>query len=275
MLTLNQIIAKLQEIQENHAQLNDFRFGNPADYGSEDSITYPMLGAWLEPSVLSKRQFTTKLRLYVVDLVNQGASDELPEIGMRNDVLSDTQLILLDVYAQLWEYFDDNSIELSPDATISHIEGGWTDAIYGWQSEIDIRQFYSRDTCQVPTRDTNIIPPLVPYLTTSLTLNIPPADGVDVLLQVNEESELFYFIGQGISPTSGNCVVTPTEFVEIYNPVTAAWVAYPNSITIPYENGLLLTDKTYKVKITASQFFEQISATAGQLTYQQSIYPTN
>jgi hypothetical protein len=274
VLHLNNIIAKLQEIQENHAQLNDFRFGNPADYGSEDSISYPMLGAWLEPSVLSKRQFTTKLRLYVVDLVNQGASDELPEIGMRNDVLSDTQLVLLDVYAQLWEYFDDNSIELSPDATISHIEGGWTDAIYGWQSEIDIRQFYSRDTCQVPTR-VQSAPPLVPYLTTSLTLDIPAADGGTVFLEVNEESALFYFIGQGISPTSGNCVVTPTEFIEIYNPVTASWVAYPNSITIAYENGLLLTEKSYKVKITASQTFEEMTATAGQLTYQQSIYPTN
>lgn len=274
MLTLNQIIAKLQEIQENHDQLNDFRFGNPADYGSEDSITYPMLGAWLEPSVLSKRQFTTKLRLYVVDLVNQGASDELPEIGMRNDVLSDTQLVLLDVYAQLWEYFDDNSIELSPDATISHIEGGWTDAIYGWQSEIDIKQFYSRDTCQVPTR-TNNVPPLTPYLTTSLTLNNPDAGSGSILLEVNEESDLFYFIAQGILPNSGNCVVTPTEFIEIYNPATSAWVAYPNTITIPYENGLLLTEKTYKLKVTNSAPFEEITATAGQLTYQQSIYPTN
>ena len=235
-----------------------------------------MLGAWLEPSVLSKRQFTTKLRLYVVDLVNQGASDELPEIGMRNDVLSDTQLILLDVYAQLWEYFDDNSIELSPDATISHIEGGWTDAIYGWQSEIDVRQFYSRDTCQVPTRVQNS-PPLNPFLTTSLTLDIPAADGGTVFLKVNEESALFYFIGQGLLPMAGNCVVTPTEFIEIYNPATSAWVAYPNTKTIPYENGLLLTEKTYKVKLTFDALFEEFTATAGQFTgqfkYIQTIYP--
>jgi hypothetical protein len=178
-----------------------------------------MLGAWLEPSVLSKRQFTTKLRLYVVDLVNQGASDELPEIGMRNDVLSDTQLVLLDVYAQLWEYFDDNSIELSPDATISHIEGGWTDAIYGWQSEIDIRQFYSRDTCQVPPK-IEILPPGEPYLSTSLYIS---TDGAGIFLDVNEESETFYIIGEGFNVSSGNVTLQLINDIELYDPLTSTW----------------------------------------------------
>lgn len=261
MLHLNNIIAKLQEIQENHAQLNDFRFGNPADYGSEDSITYPMLGAWLEPSVLSKRQFTTKLRLYVVDLVNQGASDELPEIGMRNDVLSDTQLILLDVYAQLWEYFDDNSIELSPDATISHIEGGWTDAIYGWQCEIDIRQFYSRDTCQVPTRSNNV-PPSASYLSTSLYIS---TDGAGIFLDVNEESETFYIIGEGFNTSTGNVTLSLLNDIEIYNPETATWTTSP--ITIPFTNGRLLTEKTYKIRLpqptAGSTLFGDAPGTSG------------
>ena len=267
MLTLNQIISKLQEIQENHAQLNDFRFGNPADYGSEDSILYPMLGAWLEPSVLSKRQFTTKLRLYVVDLVNQGASDELPEIGMRNEVLSDKQLILLDVYAQLWEYFDDNSIELSPDASISHLEGAWLDNIYGWQSEIDVRQFYSRDTCQVPLKQEDA-PDVTPYLTTSLTIE---NNGDDIYIYRGSDSPVFSIIAEGLVPDSGNITVFASVNLDVFDPVTDLYVTNPNSFLIPYENGRLSTERAYKLLASSPGDNVQFVISGGGLTYSQTV----
>lgn len=201
MLSVNQIVNKLQSIQENHAQLSDFRFGNPADYGSEEDIKYFLLGAWLEPGNLAKGKATTKLKVYVVGLVNLGESDELPNIGMRNDVLSDTQLILMDVFAQLWEYFDDNSIVLAPDAAFEHIEGAWDDNVYGWSMTIDINQFFARDTCQVPTTGTPPPPPATTYV------NIVDQDG-NVLAQLRPPDVYTVEVLQEIIDTITNNTAT-------------------------------------------------------------------
>ena len=263
MLSLNQIVLKLQNLQENHGQLNDFYFGNPYEIGASNPVTYPLMAAALNPGNLSKRTQSMKLLLVFADLVNKDESNE-------TEVLSDMQLVAMDIYAQLWEYLDDNNISLSPDATFSSFTESWDDEVSGWQIEISIDQFYSRDTCQVPTKDPLTAPPLVPYLSTSLSL---ANYGDPITLAVNEETDLFYFIGEGITPSEGNVTVTPSVYCEIWN--GSSWIGFPSTLTISYINASVITEQIYKVRITASSAAETLSAVAGDQTYNQPFITSN
>jgi len=253
MLTINQIVNKLQEIQEEHAQLNDFRFGDPFEYGANNPIEYPFLGAALVPGSLEKRKQNIKLLLFVADLVNKDESNE-------TEVLSDTQLILLDIYAQLWEYLEENSIELAANATLSDFTERWDDEVSGWQTEITISQFYSRDTCQVPAKPTNI-PPEDAYLQSSISSQ--EVDGRLTIL-VGEESGLFNIQGEGLSPLSGNITVTISSSLEFYDGST--WKDFNDTILIPYTSGKIFSESIYKLRMVSSGALETFNLTGGKQT---------
>lgn len=243
MLTLNQIIAELTTIQENHAQLNSFFFGDPYEMGASESMTYPLLGIALLPGSISKGVNTTKFLLYVADLVNKDESNE-------NEVLSDMQLVALDVYADFWEYLENNSIELARDAAFSSFTERWDDEVSGWQMEIEVRQFYSKDTCQIPTKDPDIAPPLTPYVSTSYYL---ANQGAEINLPINDETDLFYFIGEEFDNNSGNLVVTVDSPLEIWN--GSQWLDSNDTLLIPYNDGKIVTDSIYKCRITGATPF--------------------
>lgn len=146
MLSLNQILIKLEEIQTEHAQLNDFYFGHPADAEDSGALRYGLMIVQLEDGSLAKRINTTKLNIAICAKVFADESN-------KAEVLSDTQLIALDVYAQLYEYLDANDIELTPDVPFNPLQAVWDTSVWGWEMVITINQFYSRDTCQVPTKN--------------------------------------------------------------------------------------------------------------------------
>lgn len=256
MLTLNQIVAKLQNLQENHGQLNDFYFGSPYEIGASAPVTYPLMATALNPGSLSKRTQSMKLLLVFADLVNKDESNE-------TEVLSDLQLVAMDIYAQLWEYLDENNIKLADGATLSSFTENWDDEVSGWQIEISIDQFYSRDTCQVPTKDPLITPPLTPYLTTSLSL---ANYGDTITLAVNEETPLFYFIGEAMIPNEGNVNIdmSSVSYLEIWD--GSSWRGFNDSFTIPYINGSIITETIYKVRIIQSAS-ESLIAYAGDSAY--------
>lgn len=122
----------------------------------------------------------------------------------------------------------------------------------------------------MPTRDNSVIPPLVPYLTTSLTLETADSEsGID--LAVGVESSQFYFIAEGLNSSTGNIVVLTDPNLQVYNPETLSWVSFPDTITIPFEQGRLLTPKTYKIKLTYDSGIINLSASGGGLQYSQLI----
>lgn len=238
MLTLNQIKRKLEQLREAHPQLKAFYFGDPWEI--KPSIRYPLMVAALQPGALSLRNNSTKLMLIFADRVNPDESNEA-------EVLSDTQLYALDIYAQLFEYFSDNGIELSRDAPFSSFTEAWDDMVSGWQMEITINQFYSRDTCQVP----NIIPiPPPPYIVAfriNTVLEEVSAPGYDQGDGPGAESETFQILAEGLFPDAGNATVTPGTSIEVWN--GTAWTGSP--FTIPYTSGTLTTSQVYKVRLKA------------------------
>lgn len=144
MLTINQIKRKLKEIQENHLRLNSFYFGDFSSIGASEPHRYSLLAADLLPGTLIKGIRQSRLILVVADLVNEDESN-------KNEVLSDTERDLLDVYSQLWEYLEVNGIELMRDGTITDFSDRWDDNVAGHQIEITIQQFFANDRCQIPS----------------------------------------------------------------------------------------------------------------------------
>lgn len=234
MLSLNQIVKKLNLIQVNHAQLNSFHFGDPWELEASENLQYPVLVCALLPGSLSLRQQTLRLYLAVADLVTRGEENE-------TEVLSDTQLILLDVYAQLWEYLEENNTTLERDATLSPFTEKWDNTVSGFQAEVNVTQFYSRDACQVPLRgiDTDITSTI--QLTTSL------GDVAAIYLDSGEESDLFRIVAIGAVPTSGNITVTVDIGLEFWD--GTQWLDSNDTITIPFIGGGIVTDLIYKIKM--------------------------
>lgn len=144
MLTLNQIVKKLREIRQAHPQLNSFEFGDFDEIGSSEAYVYPLLACDFLPGSITRQIVTTKMIILVCDRVRDDNSNLL-------EVLSNTHKVCLDVFAQLYEYFEDNQVELSREAVISDFNRRFDDSVAGHQLEITINQFYSKDTCQVPT----------------------------------------------------------------------------------------------------------------------------
>lgn len=141
--TLNQIVKKLEDLQIKHLQLNDFYFGNPWEYGADGAISYPFMGAQLLPGSVARGVVTKRFLLFFADLVNK---DE----GNETEVLSDMELVALDIFAQFIEWCDENNIEVSRDAALSDFTEKWDDEVSGFQIEVTMNLFYSKDTCQVP-----------------------------------------------------------------------------------------------------------------------------
>jgi hypothetical protein len=142
MLTLNQIVAKLREIREAHSQLNSFYFGDPDDAGV--TFTYPVMGLIIQPGSIARRIKSTKFVLYFSDLVTKDLSNKI-------EVQSDMERVALGVFAQFWDYLEDNNIQLVTEATFSPFENAGPDSAWGWQVDLTINQFYSKDSCQEPS----------------------------------------------------------------------------------------------------------------------------
>lgn len=144
MLTLKQIITKLQELQEDHKQINDFHFGDPFDFGAERSVIYPLMGVQLTSGKLGLRTDQMGLSLYFADLVPEDKFNKV-------EVLSDMRLVAMGIYAQFRDYLQENDIKLEDDAPLEDIEDVWDEAVYGYRIDFNITQFYSTDSCQEPS----------------------------------------------------------------------------------------------------------------------------
>lgn len=142
-MTINQIKRKLKEIQENHLRLNSFYFGNLSNIDRQDR-DYSILAADLIPGNLSRGVRQYRLTLIVADLVNEDESN-------LTEVLSDTERDLLDVYSQLWEYFEVNDVELVKEGAITDFSERWDDNVAGYSLDITINVFFSNDRCQIPS----------------------------------------------------------------------------------------------------------------------------
>lgn len=183
-----------------------------------------------------------RMLLFVADLSDEDESFE-------TEVLSDTRLIALDVYAKFWDYLESNDIELSRDASFSSFTEKFDDRVSGWQMEIDVRQFYSKDDCQVPEYVVEQEPVNQAYITTSL-------GDEKIFLEDLEESELFFISGAGVnSPLQ---ILGQLPGMELWDPQTSTWEIFAG-FSIGVSDSTFQTGSIYKVRLSTSA-----GATAGE-----------
>lgn len=264
MLSLNQIVSHLQEIQEEHPQINDFYFGDPFEI---TETSYPMLGVSLLPGTISRGVSSLRFLLFIADLVDEDESFE-------TEVLSDTNLIALDVYAKFWRYLEENNIELSRDASFSSFTEKFDDRVSGWQMEIEVRQFYSKNECEVPT--TIVEEPVVDqsYITTSLPVG-------QILLEDLVETSLFNISWAGLN-IGQLSILAQMPGLEIWNPETSQWEIFAGfSIDVPEET--YITDTIYKARLNQSEgavvgdvnkLYIIASTPTGNITYEKDFILT-
>lgn len=144
MLTLRQLIKKLEELASDHDQLNDFHFGDPPEYETESAVSYPFMGVMLLPGTLGLKTDQLKLSLYFADLVDSDLNNKL-------EVLSDMRRVAQGIYAQFKDYLAENKIRLENEAPIEDFEDHWPNAVYGFKIDFTITQFYSTNPCQEPS----------------------------------------------------------------------------------------------------------------------------
>lgn len=151
MKTLNQIKSKLNELASQHLQINSFRFyGDPPERFDLQGEKFVFMGVILQPGNLLNKVNSKKMVLFFADLVDTDNAN-------LDEVLSDTELIALDIFAQFWKWSDENGIELLRESPFKSFAEDSEHAFAGWQIDITINQFYSKDTCQVPGVSTYLL----------------------------------------------------------------------------------------------------------------------
>jgi len=147
MLTLNEIVKQLTDIADAHDQIAAYGVGDLAEWNPTER-NYPLMwvhyvGANTDEGVLS-----TVLRVGIFDRVHVGEEGE-DVTHHEQEVLSDTQLIILDVLAYFvqghqTEYYSLHQSDLTP-ATEQ-----MDDRVAGHFIDITVSQNWDFSKCQIP-----------------------------------------------------------------------------------------------------------------------------
>ena len=149
MITIKALSQLLEDKKTNHTILSSgtYYFGDPWEFGADNTIVYPFMGARLLPSgnsltnTINGADNVTSVEIFFCDLVQKDESDE-------TQTLSDLQLITLDIYSQvLFDLKNYYKANLDDSATLNPFTERFDDEVTGWSIVLNIRQFYDKSTC--------------------------------------------------------------------------------------------------------------------------------
>ena len=142
--TLNQILNTLTTICQNHAQINDFNFGEVTDISTEQE-NYPLVWADVLGSSIEDKVLSLNLLIKVMDIQKGDQSNE-------RDTLSDTLSISQDIYAALTNPIYQDLFEISNSVSLNPIREGLPDNVNGWDLNIIFELAQLKDRCQIPSK---------------------------------------------------------------------------------------------------------------------------
>lgn len=143
-MTLNETVALLQGIQENHPQLNHFFFGEEFDFASSGVVVPAVMIAVLQPSTLAGSTLTYNFKIYIGDIAEKDKSN-------KTEILSDTLLIALDVVYLLQNSRVYNLV-IDTNIIFNDFEDSFDCELYGHWFELKIKVSNPFDRCAVPQR---------------------------------------------------------------------------------------------------------------------------
>lgn len=143
MITLNQTIKNLNNIANAHYQINSFGNGSVVEFATSGITNYPAMWVDYEAPQVQGNAYVYVLRIYIMDRLIKGKTNEL-------ELFSDIQQICLDIISQLnstiygWKLITDN-ITLNPFS-----EPRFDDEDAGYYFDVQLKQPFKYDTCQIP-----------------------------------------------------------------------------------------------------------------------------
>lgn len=153
-MTLNQIIQRIKEIAEAHAQINTFFFGDADDFLSSD-VTYPACFMSIPSETISGQigqnsESRLSCTLFFMDRNIQGG-DSSDNTFNQTEVLSDMREVAHDIFSQLRYQKFEPVWNVLPDSTIEMYTEDTQDFNAGVRLQFTIKMPYLVNRCQVPT----------------------------------------------------------------------------------------------------------------------------
>lgn len=142
--TLNQIINQLQAVQQSHAQLNGFGFGEVFELSTQQE-NYPLMWANVLTSNISEKTLTLNFGIMILDIVSDDSRNE-------RDTLSDTLSISQDVIALLDNPINDDRFLVGDSVTLEPLFEVFPDKVNGWLITLAFELPFEANRCQVPLK---------------------------------------------------------------------------------------------------------------------------
>lgn len=147
MTTLNNVFQSLNDIATNHLQINHFFKGEEWDFATSGVVNTTAMIAVLQPATLEGSTLTRSLKIYIGDLVNKDLSNKF-------EVLSDCELIALDVIYELQRPTYDWVVSNKGSITLNDFEDSFDCELYGFWFEIKLKVAMPYDRCAIPVSAT-------------------------------------------------------------------------------------------------------------------------
>ena len=146
MYTLNQIVKVLNDIADDHYQINSFGYGRISSLPEKEDKDYPVMWCDTKPSQITDKQVGLRFEIAVFDLLTKSESN-------LQDVLSDTLLIALDVMAQLTSATYVDNFIINKTGSLQDFVARFGDDVAGWIIDITFNIPFLYDKCALPSTD--------------------------------------------------------------------------------------------------------------------------
>lgn len=142
-MTLNQLVAAIQALGENHALIKRTFQGTIVDFLSTENL-YPAMLFDVTGAAINGSEQSINFEMYFMDRVAQDTSNEM-------EVLSDQLQTAQDIVAQMRN--QNNEYELADNVQITFFVDDTGDVLGGVRLDITINLGYISNRCVVPTND--------------------------------------------------------------------------------------------------------------------------
>jgi hypothetical protein len=141
-MTLNQVVAQITEIGEQHLQINTTYFGDVWERLSNGEVTYPAMFFSLTGATLLSKQLQYNFSIYLMDRM-------LSEETNETDVLSDMNSVGQDIVALLRSPYQ--TWIIGENASISYYTESDPDYLAGIKIDITLTLPSINNRCVIPT----------------------------------------------------------------------------------------------------------------------------
>jgi hypothetical protein len=144
VLTLNQIVKKLETFANDHKQLSgNFLFGQFYDYVANKSEQYPAMIIYLQPNQLSENTDTYTFQITICDRLKKDDTNEI-------EVLSDTNLIAKDLITYFKNSPTERDVIINTSVTLNDFSDREDSETAGYFFDITFRQNFDYNYCDIP-----------------------------------------------------------------------------------------------------------------------------